>query len=229
MRRVYPKNAAEVAKWQAKSEVSHAASDAVLEAMQAFHGYSGAKSFGQEQLRAQLSVLREIDSQTATDEKMLGVGSPRAPQRDSHAHSRHIGTLHSAGYKLSDKEERKLEDSIFDEPASRRTLHTVYARATTPKNANAARFQGLAMGGGTPVDLTFGVGVDGEPPYHLQTVAESVRNGLLDPNAPDVLPYTQVGGSGTTGQMTAVGYMQPLPLPPLSPPADIEGTVEAAA
>ena len=38
------------------------------------------------------------------------------------AHKRHVGTLHSAAYKLSDKEERKLEDSIFDEPP-RRTLH----------------------------------------------------------------------------------------------------------
>jgi hypothetical protein len=41
------------------------------------------------------------------------------------AHKRHVGTLHSAAYKLSDKEERKLEDSIFDEPP-RRTLHKAF-------------------------------------------------------------------------------------------------------
>ena len=181
-----------------------------------------AKSFGQQQLRAQMQLLREIDSQTAADEKQLGLHAARTP------HRRHVGTLHSANYKLSAEEERKQEDSIFDEPAPSRTLHRAAKRASTAKKAAAARFQGLAMGGGTPVDLTFGVGQDGEPPYHLQTVAESVRNGLLDPNAPDVLPYTQVGGSGTTGQMTAVGYMQPLPAAQ-DAPADIKGTVEEAA
>jgi len=128
-----------------------------------------AKSFGQQQLSAQMSVLREIDSQTAVDEKMLGIKS-------------------------------------------------------RSKKSHGARFEGLAMGGGTPVDLTFGVGRDGEPPYHLATVAESVRNGLLDPNAPETLPYTSVGGSGTTGQMAAVGYMQPLPE---QAPEKIQGTVAA--
>lgn len=139
------------------------------------------KSFGQQQLRAQLTVLREIDAQTAADEKRLS----RA------------------------------------------------RRATKPALANKpARLQGLAMGGGTPVDFTFGVGADGEPPYHLQTVAESVRNGLLDPNAPEVLPYTRVGGSGTTGQMAAVGYMQPLPRLQQPAQADAkpaEATAEAPA
>jgi len=130
-----------------------------------------AKSFGQQQLSAQMSVLRQINSQTAADEKMLGI--------------------------------------------KRRT-----------KKARGARFEGLAMGGGTPVDLTFGVGRDGEPPYHLATVAESVRNGLLDPNAPETLPYTSVGGSGTSGQMAAVGYMQPLPQQ--APAEKISGTVAEA-
>ena len=41
------------------------------------------------------------------------------------AHKRHVGTLHSATYKLSDKEERQQEDSIFDEP-ERRTLHNAF-------------------------------------------------------------------------------------------------------
>lgn len=134
------------------------------------------KSFGQQQLQAQMSVLRELDAQAAADDKRMGMSSS--------------------------------------------TKHPVVAKA--------ARMQRLAMGGGTPLDLTFGVGKDGEPPYHLSTVAESVRNGLLDPNAPDVLPYTTVGGSGTTGQMAAVGYMQPLPQFPAPAAGDIEGTVAPA-
>jgi len=148
-----------------------------------------AKSFGRQQLRAQMSVLREIDAQTAADEKRMGM----------------------------------IKKRIVVAPNARRAIKPV-------RKATAARMQGLAMGGGTPLDLTFGVGKDGEPPYHLSTVAESVRNGLLDPNAPDVLPYTTVGGSGTTGQMAAVGYMAPLPqLPaPTSADGDIEGTVAPA-
>ena len=154
-----------------------------------------AKSFGQQQLSAQMSVLREIDAQTAADEKMLGL-SPRS------------------------KMTRKMGASA----AKRSAAGPAVARADRTARARAARFQGLAMGGGTPVDLTFGVGRDGEPPYHLSTVAESVRNGLLDPNAPDTLPYTSVGGSGTTGQMAAVGHMQPLP-EQASAPQEIEATV----
>ena len=74
------------------------------------------------------------------------------------------------------------------------------------------------------MDLSFGVGRDGEPPYHLATVAESVRNGFLDGNAPEALPYARMGGSGTSGAISAVGYMQQLPQAD-----EIDGTVAGAA
>jgi hypothetical protein len=93
-------------------------------------------------------------------------------------------------------------------------------RGPSAAGVRKARLQRLAMGGGTPVDLTFGVGRDGEPPYHLATVAESVRNGLLDPDAPSVLPYGRAGN----GQMTAVGY---LASHPEAGPKEIDGTVAA--
>lgn len=96
------------------------------------------------------------------------------------------------------------------------------------QGSGEASTQSLAMGGGTPLDLTFGVGGDGEPPYHLHTVAESVRNGILDPNAPETLPYAQVKGSGTSNKIGAVGYMSPLHGAPGQPEEEegaIEGTV----
>ena len=73
-------------------------------------------------------------------------------------------------------------------------------RQAAPAAKKAGRLQRLAMGAGTGIDLTFGVGKDGEPPYHIRGAAESVRNGLVNPAAPEVLPYAQVTGSGTSGR-----------------------------
>ena len=76
-------------------------------------------------LQAALS-LGKVGSELVAATQMLS--STRTHKRrvaSTTAHKRHVGTLHSAAYKLSDKEERKLEDSIFDEPPQR-TLHTAF-------------------------------------------------------------------------------------------------------
>lgn len=45
-----------------------------------------------------------------------------------------------------------------------------------------------------------------QAPIRIKGEAQSVRTGMQDPNAPDVLPYAKVEGSGTEGGMTTVGY-----------------------
>lgn len=70
------------------------------------------------------------------------------------------------------------------------------------------RRQQLAQegGSGTSLDFTFGVGKDGEAPMRIQGEAYSVSTGSQDPNAPPVLPYAKMGGSGTDGRLAVVGY-----------------------
>uniref|UniRef100_A0A7S0Y3F2 Uncharacterized protein n=2 Tax=Hemiselmis andersenii TaxID=464988 RepID=A0A7S0Y3F2_HEMAN len=85
--------------------------------------------------------------------------------------------------------------------------HAVKGSFAMRGGVRAARVESLADGGGTPVDLTFGIGADGEAPMHLKTTAESIHNGALDPNAPEVLPYASITGSGTQGHVESVGYM----------------------
>ena len=48
--------------------------------------------------------------------------------------------------------------------------------------------------------------------------------GLLPSSSMEALPYARMGGSGTSGAISAVGYMQPLPQAD-----EIDGTVAGAA
>ena len=70
----------------------------------------------------------------------------------------------------------------------------------------SARTQSLLSGEGTPIDLTFGIGKDGEAPMSITGKAYSVQNGALDPHAPTILPYASISGSGTDSRVATVGY-----------------------
>jgi len=112
-----------------------------------------------------------------------------------------------------DEQQLHAQQTILQSLRAQSQLQLARRRGTNKMISGArrsAKTQDLAMGGGTPVDLSFGVGRDGEPPYQLKTEAESVYNGLLNPNAPGTLPYAQFGGSGTSGQIAAIGYSSPL-------------------
>jgi hypothetical protein len=171
--------------------------DAAAKAEMEAHGVQvtarQARNFDRQQLASQKQVLAEIDGETNMQLKMYDGGKL--------LQAKALGMQRAAktGEKMAVKSRRGM-------------------RQAAPAAKKAGRLQRLAMGAGTGIDLTFGVGKDGEPPYHIRGAAESVRNGLVNPAAPEVLPYAQVTGSGTSGAMETVGYLS-------NAPGGIDGTV----